>query len=94
VSNQEISSTPTSTMTPEAIRAEATQLRCRIAEVQSELAKRRAWAVVDHKEKDKTHLTWLANTRGLNGKLQVRYAVIRAAEKQLNAKQHRRTHAS
>ncbi len=84
----QISTTPVPTMTPEAIRTEAKQLRLRITEIQSELSRKRAWATADGKEKEKKHLDWLANTRSLHGKLQIRYAEIRAAEKELNSKLH------
>jgi len=83
-----VSERPVRSLAPFEIKAEAKELRLQISIVQGELSKGRAWANAESREKTQQHLEWLARTRTLHGKLQNRYAEIRAAEKEINAGEH------
>jgi hypothetical protein len=79
---------PISSMSHSEIKAEAKELRIQITMAQGGISKGRTWAMAKGTFKSQEHLEWLANARTCLANLQNRYMAIRAAEKEINAKEH------
>lgn len=79
-----VNETPAANLSPEALRAEAAELRHQLVCVTTDIAMKRAWTEADGKVDSTDHKIWTAKARSFWGKLVKRYSEIRCAERKLN----------
>lgn len=81
----EVCTVPVSKLTPDQVYDEAQQLRCKLTELQHEIAVKRAKANQQGTARsDPNYLSWLVRVRTVLLLVQKRYGEVRTREKALN----------